>query len=155
MFGFAFALAPLYDVLCRALGINGKVEQYTEQPIASDIDPGRVVDVELVVTKNQALDWDFYPLENKLPVLPGQSYRVDFYAKNNTDAPMVVQAVPNITPTQVSAYMQKVACFCFERQYLAAGESTMMPVVFTIDPAIPEHFSTVTLSYTLYDLDLL
>ncbi len=153
MFAFAFALVPLYDTLCRALGINGKVEQYVQSGNAqADVVSDREVDIEFVVNQQRDLNWSFYPLTAKLAVVPGQSYRVDFYAENHSDHTMTVQAVPSITPTQTASYMQKVECFCFTQQTLAAGESITMPVVFTVDTRLPEQFSTLTLSYTLYDL---
>lgn len=157
MFGFAFALVPLYNTLCRAWGINGKIEPYaggfTEAHKNIDQTIARTIDVELIVAQNHVATWDFYPQEHRVAVTPGRSYHTEFYAKNHSDHTITVQAIPSITPTQTAIYMQKTECFCFTQQTLAAGESIAMPVTFIVDPALPEKFSTLTLAYTLYEIE--
>ena len=154
MFGFGFALVPLYDTLCRILGINGKVEQVTLEQINAAADAQHVlardVRIELVTTVSEQLDWSFYPLVKTLAVTTGDSNKVLFYAKNNTDHAVTVQAIPSITPTPGAKYLRKIQCFCFERQTLQAGESVKMPVVFYVDPALPEQYRTLTLAYALF-----
>jgi len=153
MFGFAFALVPLYDTLCRALGINGKIEQveYDLVEVEAMSPVARDVRVELVTTNSESLDWSFYPLEGSLALAPGKTRKVQFHAKNNSDRTMTVQAIPSVTPGAVTGYLVKTECFCFQKQTLAAGESVKMPLVFYIDPDLPEKYQTLTLSYALFD----
>ena len=155
MFGFAFALVPLYDTLCRVLGINGKIEQADSgvANVSVETSEPREIRIEFVTTNNERLNWSFYPLVSALKVQPSEAYTIQFYAKNKTDRPMTVQAIPNVTPAQGAAYLRKTECFCFEKQTLQSGESMKMPVVFTVDPDLPKKYKTLTLSYTLFDTE--
>ena len=152
MFGFGFAMVPLYDTLCRVLGINGKVEQasqgVTDMPIAS-----RQVRVEFVVTNNGSLDWTFEPMVPRMTVQTNEVSKAQFFARNDSDRTMTVQAIPNVSPAQGARYLRKTECFCFQRQTLQAGESLEMPVVFSVSPELPERYKTLTLSYTLFDTE--
>ena len=150
MFGFSFALVPLYDLMCDALGI-GKVRAATEPYDNVAIEPHRLT-VEFVTTNTELLDWSFYPLVKSLEVSTSQTYMVNFVAKNNTANTMTVQAIPSVTPVQGTQYLVKTQCFCFEQQTLAPGESVKMPVVFLIDSALPAKFATITLAYSLFEL---
>jgi len=156
MFGFGFALVPLYDSLCRVLGINGKVAQAQVMPAGRDtavLPDTRRIRVELVTTINEQLDWSFYPLVKTLAVQPGKSYTVMFHASNRSDHAITAQAIPSVTPTQGARYLRKTQCFCFERQSLQAGESVKMPVVFYVDPTLPVEYGTLTLAYALFEVD--
>lgn len=150
MFGFSFALVPLYDLMCDALGI-GKIREATA-PVASTAFAPHTLTVEFVTTNTEQLDWSFYPLVKSLEVTTSETYMVNFVAKNNTANTMTVQAIPSITPAQGTEYLIKTQCFCFEQQTLAPGESIKMPVVFLIDSALPEKYATLTLSYSLFEL---
>jgi cytochrome c oxidase assembly protein subunit 11 len=150
MFGFSFALVPLYDLMCDALGI-GKVRAATEPYDSVAIEPHRLT-VEFVTTNTEQLDWSFYPLVKSLEVSTSQTYMVNFVAKNNTANTMTVQAIPSVTPVQGTQYLVKTQCFCFEQQTLAPGESIKMPVVFLIDSALPAKYATITLAYSLFEL---
>ena len=150
MFGFSFALVPLYDLMCDALGI-GKVRAATEAYTNATMEPHRLT-VEFVTTNTEQLDWSFYPLVKSLEVSTSQTYMVNFVAKNNTENTMTVQAIPSVTPVQGTQYLVKTQCFCFEQQTLEPGESIKMPVVFLIDSALPEKYATLTLAYSLFEL---
>ena len=42
MFGFGFALVPLYDVFCQVTGLNGKTGRIElEQALSEKVDAGR------------------------------------------------------------------------------------------------------------------
>ncbi|MCB1703951.1 MAG: cytochrome c oxidase assembly protein [Halioglobus sp.] len=150
MFGFSFALVPLYDLMCDALGI-GKIRATTAPATAVTLAPHTLA-IEFVTTNTEQLDWSFYPLVKSMEITTAETYMVNFYAKNNTGHTMTVQAIPSITPVQGTEYLIKTQCFCFEQQTLEPGESIKMPVVFMIDSALPEKYSTLTLSYSLFEL---
>ena len=151
MFGFGFALVPLYEVFCDITGLNGK--NFNEGPAAiSSIDRSRTVKIQFVTVNPADMPWEFRPNERTLRVFPGEDKVTAFYAKNPTPEWMVAQAVPSVTPSEAAPYLHKVNCFCFDRQPLEAGADTEMPLVFVVDPELPKHISTITLSYALYDL---
>jgi cytochrome c oxidase assembly protein subunit 11 len=151
MFGFGFALVPLYEVFCDITGLNGK--NFNEGPAAiSSIDRSRTVKIQFVTVNPANMPWEFRPNERTMRVFPGEDKVTAFYAKNPTPEWMVAQAVPSVTPSEAAPYLHKVNCFCFDRQPLEAGADTEMPLVFVVDPKLPKHISTITLSYALYDL---
>ena len=150
LFGFSFALVPLYDLMCDALGI-GKIRAAAEPVTAATIAP-HTLTIEFVTTNTEQLNWSFYPLVKSMEISTSETYMVNFVARNNTANTMTVQAIPSITPVQGTDYLMKTQCFCFEQQTLAPGESIKMPVVFLIDSALPEKYSTLTLSYSLFEL---
>ncbi len=151
MFGFGFALVPLYEVFCDITGLNGK--NFNEGPAAiSSIDRSRTVKIQFVTVNPADMPWEFRPNERTMRVFPGEDKVTAFYAKNPTPEWMVAQAVPSVTPSEAAPYLHKVNCFCFDRQPLEAGADTEMPLVFVVDPELPKHISTITLSYALYDL---
>ncbi|MBS0359261.1 MAG: cytochrome c oxidase assembly protein [Proteobacteria bacterium] len=153
MFGFGFALVPIYNVMCKALNINGKISGATSYDAShQSIDKTREITVEFVATNNANLPWTFHPLKNKIHIHPGEMTRVAFYAKNNADQVMKVQAIPSITPGLAAKYLKKTECFCFTQQTLKPNESMDMPILFHIDPDLPKSINTITLSYTLFDV---
>jgi cytochrome c oxidase assembly protein subunit 11 len=127
MFGFGFALVPLYDVFCE-------------------------ITVEFVATLNQGLGWDFEPVVTKMTVHPGKVYTTSYVATNLYEQAMVGQAVPSVMPNVASRFFNKTECFCFVNQQFEAGERRSMPVAFVIDPSIPDNVRTVTLSYTFFNV---
>ncbi|MFI4918082.1 MAG: cytochrome c oxidase assembly protein [Legionellales bacterium] len=154
MFGFAFALVPIYNSLCKTLGINGKTNptaiayDVTKAKIATD----RLVLVEFVATNNSGVPWAFYPKIQKIKVHPGEVVKLAFYAENKTAQQMTVQAIPSVTPGLAAKYLKKTECFCFTQQTLNGHEAMNMPLLFHLDPALPKNINTVTLSYTLFDV---
>lgn len=153
MFGFGFALVPLYDVFCDITGLNGKTSgRYAQEKASAHVvDSSRAVRVQFVTQTNEQMPWDFKPVNHQVEVHPGELVAVDFYARNPTGKPMVAQAVPSLSPSEGADYFHKTECFCFSRQVLAAGEEVLMPLRFVVDEALPEHLGTLTLSYTLFD----
>ena len=154
MFGFAFALIPIYNSLCKNLGINGKTNP---NAIAYDvskakIDKDREVVVEFVATNNSGVPWAFYPKIKKITVHPGEVVKLSFYAENNTDHQMTVQAIPSVTPGIAAKYLKKTECFCFTQQTLKGHEAMNMPLLFHLDTDLPKQVKTLTLSYTLFDV---
>lgn len=151
MFGFSFALVPLYNILCEQLGINGKTST-TQAKSATTVDQSRNITIQFIATRNEKLPWDFHPELKQVTVHPGQNKTAYYIAKNNTDQKMTVHAVPSITPSLAAKYFHKAICFCFERQTLDAHQSVKMPLIFYVDPALPKKVHEITLSYTLFEL---
>jgi cytochrome c oxidase assembly protein subunit 11 len=154
MFGFGFALVPIYNSLCQTLGINGKTNAvsiaYDKQH--SIIDKTRTVLVEFVATQNSSIPWAFYPKTKKLRVHPGDIAKLSFYAENQSGSTMTVQAIPSVTPGIAAKYLKKTECFCFTQQTLNGHEAMDMPLLFHLDPELPSHVKTITLSYALFDV---
>lgn len=154
MFAFGFALVPIYNSLCKTLGINGKVDL---KPVAYDsnttkVNNSRLVTVEFVATQNPSIPWSFYPRIKKIKIHPGEMAKLSFYAENRSNDRMIIQAIPSITPGIAAKYLKKTECFCFTQQTLNGHEAMDMPLLFHLDPDLPENVKTVTLSYTLYDV---
>ncbi len=151
MFGFGFALVPLYDVFCDLTGINGKtgrVDQAVAQ--ATQIDESRWITVEFVANVSSELPWEFRPEERRVRVHPGQVAETTFYATNDGADDVVGQAVPSVAPSRASKYFNKTECFCFSQQTLKSGERKRMPVKFIDDPGLPQEVNTITLAYTFF-----
>lgn len=149
MFGFAFALVPLYDVLCDITGINGKTNNVTANE-SSQIDYSRKVTVEFIAYINPDLKWDFLPEKKRISVYPGQTHTFSYLAKNLTSEDLVAQAVPSVSPGLAAQYLKKTECFCFNRQSLRAGGEAKLPLVFYVDPEIPKDINILTLAYTIF-----
>ena len=153
MFGFGFALGPMYTAICKATGINGKWNgQVASAAEPVQVDLSRTVKVVFVTTVNGGRAWKFRAEQSGIEVHPGQLYTVNFYAQNTEDHAIVAQAVPNIAPWDAARHLKKTECFCFRQQPFAAGEEKHMPVRFMLDPALPQSVDTVTLSYTFFDV---
>ncbi len=154
MFGFGFLLVPIYNSLCKSLGINGKanLNAVAYDKNTTKIDTAREISVEFIATNNAGIPWAFYPKTSKLKVHPGEIAHLAFYAENKTNHRMTVQAIPSITPGIAAKYLKKTECFCFEQQTLEGHEGMNMPLLFHIDTDLPKNIKTVTLAYTLFDV---
>ncbi|WP_411360801.1 cytochrome c oxidase assembly protein [Pseudidiomarina sp. YC-516-91] len=152
MFAFGFALVPLYEVFCDLTGFNGRFTDGQAAASTKAVDTSRTINVQFVTRVNKGMPWGFEPEVRSVRVHPGETKVVNFLAKNPTGGNMVAQAIPSVAPGEASLYLNKVECFCFNQQPLAAGTETAMPMQFYLDPEIPEDIHTVTLSYTMYDM---
>ena len=151
MFGFGYALVPLYDVFCDITGLNGKTGTIAkEQAEQLHVDKNRVVTVEFDTNVNGDLPWTFKPKDRKLNVTPGEINDTVFIVKNNSDRQIIAQAVPSVAPAQASLFFNKTECFCFSQQMLEPGEQKEMLVRFVVDSKLPGKISTMTLSYTYF-----
>lgn len=153
MFGFCFALVPLYSVFCKATGLNGKTENKTQ--IVNEIDKTRTINIVLLATLNDSLpdtENEFTTKVRKFTVHPGEAINTTFWVKNISDKSKVVQAIPSVSPGLVAKHVKKMECFCFQHQPLNAHEGKELPLVFAVDPKIPAEINTITLAYTLFDV---
>jgi cytochrome c oxidase assembly protein subunit 11 len=149
---FGFALVPLYDVVCKTIGLNGRAD--TTATIAStsqEVDMSRTVTVIFTGNTMPGLDWEFSSDEPTMQLHPGEIKLTSFTAKNRGKESVTGVAVPSVTPEVASLYFKKIACFCFNQQTLGAGETKEMPVRFFVSPDLPKDVTTVTLSYAFYN----
>ena len=151
MFGFGYALVPLYDVLCDVFDINGKTSDEVARHDPSAVDETRTVKVQFTTQLNGYMPWDFQPETRSVEVHPGELRTVNFRVRNKTPHDMVGQAVPSVAPNRAADHFRKTDCFCFTQQPLKAAEEKDMALRFYIDPALPENIETITLSYTFFD----
>ncbi|MCK9619303.1 MAG: cytochrome c oxidase assembly protein [Methylobacter sp.] len=151
MFGFGYALVPLYDVLCDITGLNGKVESSAIKEVGYEVDKSREITVEFMTALNETTPMVFRSEVKKIKVHPGEYYTVNFYAENKTDKVMVARAIPSISPGLVAEFFKKTECFCFSEQTFKAREGRTMPVRFVVNPEIPKEYKTITLAYTFFD----
>ncbi len=153
MFGFGYALVPLYSVFCDITGLNGNTSGVkTAQQANYGVDLDRTVKVQFIGNLNEQLNWEFAPEVFEIKVHPGQVTTTNFRAKNLRDETVVGQAVPSVMPAIASLYFTKTECFCFSNQTFEAGEERMMPVSFVVNPDLPEEVTTLTLAYTFFDI---
>ncbi len=151
MFGFAFAMVPLYEVLCEVTGLNGKTSSTAADGVV-ELDENRQITVQFVTVTSQGMPWDFEPQVRSIKIHPGEITQVNFLVKNPADSTIVGQAIPSVTPGLAAPHLLKTQCFCFDNQVLAAGGEAEMPMIFYLDPALPKHINTITLSYTMFDV---
>ena len=153
MFAFVFVvMVPLYNVLCDALGINGKYTAGQYEVVEAAVDTSREIRVQFVATNNDGMPWEFHPSQSVLHVHPGAVTDTTFYAKNTTPKAMVAQAIPSFSPARAAQYFHKTECFCFHQQPLAEGAEANMPLQFIVDQDIPDDINVITLSYTIFDV---
>ena len=148
--GFAFALVPFYDLLCKVTGLNGKTGAAVQIAHASKVDSGRWVTVEFTSTVMPGISWEFRPAQTRMRVHPGETARINYLAKNPTNRAMAGQAVPSMSPGWAAQHFNKIECFCFQRQELRPGEVREMPLVFFVSPELPADVQEISLSYTLF-----
>ena len=160
MFGFGYALVPIYRAICEMTGINilalgekelpGSGNARLTKPNNSQVDLSRTITVEF--DANSRGPWHFKPLQNSVQVHPGQMTTVMYEFQNVQDRTMSAQAIPSYAPNEAAAHFNKVECFCFNQYTLAPGEKKMWPVVFVVDPKLAKSVNTITLSYTFFEV---
>jgi cytochrome c oxidase assembly protein subunit 11 len=163
MFGFGYALVPMYRAICEALGIN--VLSLSEQkkqsgdwlsgakrevPANTQVDTSRLITVEF--DANVRGPWDFKPEKRSVQVHPGEMATVMYEFRNIQNRTMAAQAIPSYAPMQASPHFNKLECFCFNEYTLKPGEAKSWPVVFIVDAKIPRDVTTITLSYTFFEV---
>ncbi len=153
MFGFGFALVPLYDVFCELTGLNGKTGVVQASALDGALDDSRLVTVEFTASVNSRLPWEFAPVNFRMKVHPGKVYEASFIAKNLGAVTKVGQAVPSVAPATASRYFDKTECFCFTEQRFESGEERELPLRFVVDTDLPSEIKTVTLTYTFFERD--
>ncbi|HUL63832.1 MAG TPA: cytochrome c oxidase assembly protein [Burkholderiaceae bacterium] len=153
MFGFGWAMVPLYRKICEVSGINlltGRDPGSEARLLNTQVDTTREVVIEF--DANRQGPWRFKPRVNHLTVHPGELVTIEYELVNLQDRAMAGQAIPSYAPMQASRYFNKVECFCFKQQTLQGGEARKFPVVFFVDPQLPQDVTQITLSYTFFEI---
>ena len=156
MFGFGYALVPIYKAVCDALGINvlsiSELQSTAAAPgpLNGQVDASRTVTIEF--DANARGPWDFKPAQASIDVHPGQVATVMYEFRNRQDRTMVAQAIPSYAPSVAMSHFTKLECFCFSEHVLKPGESKQWPVVFVVDSKLPKDVRTITLSYTFFEV---
>ncbi len=160
MFGFAFALVPLYNLICEITGIQSialrsESAVTVSAPVVAEAERSeRTLKVKLDTSIHPDLPWQ---MELQQPVVmevrTGEVYEVVFRARNRSNQAVTAQAIPSVTPWQATPYFNKLECFCFNRQTLAGGEQTEMPLRFVVSPKLPSEVNSITLSYSVMRLE--
>ena len=157
MFGFGYALVPIYNAICQMTGVNilalaelAVPGEKPQPPANSQIDTSRTITVEF--DANSRGPWQFKPAQSSLQVHPGEMTTVMYEFQNTQNRRMAAQAIPSYAPQQAAAHFNKLECFCFNQYTLEAGEKKSWPVVFVIDPKLSKDVRTITLSYTFFEV---
>lgn len=156
MVGFSYALVPIYKAICEATGINilalgeKQLPGSKKLPANTQVDTNRSITVEF--DANARGPWDFKPAKSSLQVHPGELATVMYEFQNMQNRVMAAQAIPSYAPKQSTAYFNKLECFCFNQYTLQPGEKKQWPVAFIIDPKLPKDVTTITLSYTFFEV---
>ena len=152
MFGFGYALIPVYRQVCEVLGINVLTQkgEFVAAPTNTQVDTSRTITIEL--DGNSQGPWRFRPTTRSIDVHPGELATVMYEVVNTQGRAVKAQAIPSYAPQSATPHFMKVECFCFQEQTLAANEARQMPVVFFIDPKLPREVKNITLSYTFFEI---
>jgi cytochrome c oxidase assembly protein subunit 11 len=153
MVGASYAAVPFYNWFCRATGFNGTTQVATSAPSSAPL--ARKIAVRFDANVAPGLPWKFEPEQTEIDVKIGEVVTVFYTVTNQSARTTNGQAAYNVAPLTVGAYFQKINCFCFTEQTMAAGEKREMPVVFYVDPKLVadsenDGLNTITLSYTFY-----
>jgi len=157
MFGFGFALVPFYEKICEITGINvlasrDKLNYAEAREFAKNtqVDTSRKITIEFDANVHGSMV--FKPKVAYMTVHPGELATVTYEVVNATGANLVGQAIPSYAPRHSASHFKKLECFCFQQQELKGKETREFPVVFVIDPKLPSDISTITLSYTFFEV---
>ena len=155
MFGFGFALVPLYNLFCQITGTQSLAQRSEigqAAPSEQGVDQSRWVTVKFDATVNPNLPWEFEAVTHSLRVHPGKTYEVNYFARNRSRTAVTGHAIPSVAPWQATPYFSKLECFCFNKQTLNGNQETEMPLRFMVSPDLPEDIHSLTLSYSFMRL---
>ena len=152
MFSFAFAMAPLYNAFCQATGFNGSTSTKVEKDIFKDVDLSRKINISFDSNTHPSMTGKLYSSLRKTRLYPGEITTLYYTMENHLDRPVLVRAIPSVTPVVGARHIRKLECFCFSTQRLEAKQKVVFPLKIMIDPDLPHYVNNLTLSYTLFDI---
>ncbi len=157
MLAFGYALGPIYNAICEMTGINvlalgerNTTGVDTSRVVNTQVDRSRTITIEF--DANTRGPWEFKPAQRSVQVHPGEMTTVMYEFQNTQNRRMAAQAIPSYAPQQAAAHFNKLQCFCFNQYTLEPGEKKSWPVVFVVDPKLSRDVSTITLSYTFFEV---
>lgn len=152
MVAFVFVgLVPMYNWICEVTGIGGRTTGPTAE-LLSEVDESRDIRVQFMASAERDMPFEFRAMDTRLQVHPGEQHTIHYRVTNNSDETRSVQAVPSLSPYQVTEYFHKIECFCFEETVLEPGESLDMPMQFYVDTRLPDNVKDIAMSYSLFNL---
>tara|TARA_B100001057_G_scaffold477015_1_gene545742 strand:+ start:546 stop:1091 length:546 start_codon:yes stop_codon:yes gene_type:complete len=157
MLGLSFAAVPLYDLFCRVTGFGGTTQNAENKEIPKII-INQNYKIRFDTNSNNSLDWKFYPEKNTLNLKPGEVHTIKFFVENMSNTPTSGSASFNVSPSPFGIYLNKIGCFCFEKQTLNPGQKRNFVLTFFLDPKVVDdnktnNISDVTLSFTFFSSD--
>ena len=152
MFGFGYALIPVYGWVCDLTGFNGTTGRVEAASLRPPAVSNRRVTVQFLATVNGHLPWEFVGPPRAMVVIPGKLYETEFEVYNRAKYSVTGQATPSVAPVAAAAYFNKTECFCFTKQRIEAGAKVKMPVRFIVNERLPEKVEMMTLSYTFFEV---
>ena len=157
MLGLSFAAVPLYDLFCRVTGFGGTTQNAENKEIPKIV-INKNYKIRFDTNSNGALDWKFYPEKNTMNLKPGEVHTVKFFVENESNQPTSGSATFNVSPSPFGLYLNKIGCFCFEKQTLKPGQKMNFVLTFFLDPKVVDdkktnNISDVTLSFTFFSSD--
>lgn len=152
MFAFAFAMAPLYNAFCKATGFNGSTSTKVDKSIFKEVDTSRKINISFDSNTHPDMHGQFYSSIGRAKLYPGEVYTLYYTIENKKDHPVLVRAIPSVTPVVGARHIRKLECFCFSTQKLDAHQKLIFPLKIMIDPQLPKYVGNLTLSYTLFDI---
>ena len=151
MFAFGYSLVPLYKKICEVTGVYDLIKP--DEIVNTQIDESRTIVMEFDANTRSELGWELVPIQFQMDVHPGELVHATFRLTNPTDTAFDAQAIPSYGPQHAAQYVKKLECFCFTQQTINAHETRDFSVVFVIDPSLPADVGTVTLSYTMFEIE--
>lgn len=138
----------LYKAFCEWTGLYDieRAEKLAESSI-----PVRPVTLQFDANSHDS-GLRFRPEAVSLVANTGEIVHVTYRVENTRDRVVIGQAVPSYGPQHAGGYVKKLDCFCFKQQTFAPHEVREMPVVFVLDRRLPDDVTTVTLSYTFFEV---
>ncbi|NIO40335.1 MAG: cytochrome c oxidase assembly protein [Burkholderiales bacterium] len=150
MFGFGYALVPIYEKICEVTGIDNLLKP--DEVVNTQVDKSRTIVMEFDANVRGDIAWELTPREHKRKIHPGELVQVVFDLKNASDVPVLAQAIPSYGPQRAGLYVKKLECFCFIQQEIRPRENRELTVTLVVEPSIPRDVHTVTLSYTMFEV---
>ena len=153
MFAFAYAMVPLYDVLCDITGLNGKTGNISNEQVNFTIDDSRLVSINFLANTANGFPVDFKPEISRMEIVPGKVYSVNYLARNTSEQKIIGQAIPSVSPQKAALNFKKIECFCFDKQTFLPKQLATMPVRFVVSPELDKSVEEITLSYQFFKLN--
>jgi len=150
MFGFGYALVPLYNKICQVTGVNNLLKP--DEVVNTQVDKSRTISMEFDANVRGDIAWKLTPRERKRNIHPGELVHITFDLKNESDVAVLAQAIPSYGPQRAGLHVKKLECFCFTQQKVPARSDQELTVVLVVEPSIPHDVHTVTLSYTMFEV---